>query len=83
MFGDSEYCEYSESASWPRRDLSGFQRQFVGFVVGFLDQPDKRLPSAINQLVANCRVCRVILGRERSGEFTTNRRGSQTISAGE
>jgi hypothetical protein len=44
--------------------LSGFLGQFVGFVVGFLDLPDTRMPHGFSNIDAICRVCRVLF-RER------------------
>lgn len=46
-----------------------FWGQFVGFHVGFLGIPDTHLISAISELEVICRVCRVFLGVESSGEF--------------
>ena len=50
------------------RRLSGFRLELVGLLVGFLSLPDKDRSSAFNRLRAICRVCRVLLGVERSGE---------------
>jgi hypothetical protein len=54
-------------------DLSGFEWQFVGFIVGFLEEPDKHLPSTINQVDPICRVCRVLLGGESPREFSVEK----------
>ena len=56
-------------------DLSGFPGQFVGFLVGFLDLPDTHLICVINELEVICRVCRVFLGVESSGEFGERKNG--------
>ena len=58
-------------------DLSGFLGQVVGFVVGFLGLPDTHLIRIINELEANCRVCRVFLGVESSGEFRADKKHQQ------
>ena len=70
-------CGRGRTRQHPGRasDLSGFLGQFVGFVVGFLGLPDTHLICVINELEANCRVCRVFLGVESSGEFGERKNG--------
>src|ERR1035437_9724139 len=69
-------CGRGRTRQHPGRvsDLSGFLGQFVGFVVGFLRLPDIHLISVINELKANCRVCRVFLGVESSSKFRANKK---------
>ena len=55
-------------------DLSGFLGQFVGFLVGFHGLPDTRLINVINGLEVKCRVRRVFLGVESSGEFSADKK---------
>ena len=52
-----------------------FPGQYVGFLVGFLGLPDPHLISVINELEVICRVCRVFLGVESSGEFGERKNG--------
>ena len=71
---DSEDCENCErpgrtpacrfSAGAARVDLSGFWVVFVGFHVGYFEQPDTGRLSGMNSLGGNCRVCRVSIGVE-------------------
>jgi hypothetical protein len=78
--GPGGLCGRGRTVQQPGRagDLSGFLGQFVGFVVGFLGLPDTHLISVINDLEANCRVCRVFLGVESSGEFRANKKPPKT-----
>jgi len=40
--------------------MSGFQSDFVGWNVGFLELPDKARPCRINPIRHECRECRVV-----------------------
>ena len=65
----------------PHGRLSGFQAEFVGLVVGFLRRPDKDRPNAFSSLRAICRVCRVFLAVERSGEISEQNQSRSTCPA--
>jgi hypothetical protein len=55
-----------------RMKMSGNVGRFVGFNVGFWDQPDMERLKEINSLGQECRECRVSTTGERFGESGKN-----------